>query len=668
MNVEKILSEMTFEEKARFLTGVGSANTYPLERFGVPSIVLNDGPHGVRLSPEDNCTHFPNICNLANSWSRETAYAFGSALADECMEHGVVAIMGPGINMKRHILCGRNFEYFSEDPYLTGELTASYVNGLQEKGVSACVKHFAVNNQEENRLSQSAEIDERTMREIYVRAFEIAIEKSNPASVMCAYNKINGVWCSENPQLLKELLKGELGYEGMVVSDWGAVQNAPRAFHSGLDLQMPENPNIVSQLRYGLDNGMIEMSDIDEAVRRLLTFVINHSKTTPTEKYDRDKQHEIARKIAADGMVLLKNDNDTLPITSEKYKKIAVVGDYAVEALIAGQGSAEVYQSAEYTDSPLEELKKRLPETEFTYVEAYKKKEFSDIMLWPTCASFYEKIEDSDLVVFFAGSMVSEDTENFDRRTARLNQNFEMFMRCAKDHGKKVVLVLQNGGALILGKYALSCDAICDMYLAGEGAGGAVADVLCGIVNPCGKLSETFPKIERRDLEYPGNGMYIEYKERFDIGYRYYDKHPEEIVFPFGHGLSYTSFEYSNICVDPEKLTVSFDLKNVGKCDGAEVVQLYIGDREATVVRPVKELRGFEKVYLKAGESKRVVFNLCEKDLAYYNVVFHKWIAEDGIFDVYVGSSSRDIRLHTDFEYTGNMPYSLKQMSDAMMG
>ncbi len=665
MNIEKIIKEMTFEEKAKFLTGAGSMGTFALERFGIGEINFADGPHGVRHDPEENCTHFPNLCNLGSTWSVETARKMGSALADDCIEHDVDMLLGPGINIKRNILCGRNFEYVSEDPVLAGEIAAGYIEGLQEKGVSACLKHFAANSLEEQRLLMSAEIDERTLREIYLKGFEIAVKKGKPDSVMCAYNKINAVWCSENKFLLKEILKDEWNYDGMVVSDWGAVQNIGRAISAGLDLQMPDNPDIVKELKESLANGLVTMEEIDEAVRRMLRF----ADRKPLEKggYDRYKQHKIAQEIAADGVVLLKNDNDVLPITAKKYKKITVVGEYAASALIGGQGSAEVLQSAEYTDSPLEELKKRLPDVEIDYMEVYKKGEFFDSMLWRFGEDFKAGIKDSDFVLFFAGSMVSEDTECLDRRTAYINQNFESFMKWAQEENKRTAVVLQNGGALIFGHPLNNVNAIVEMWLAGEGAGGAVADVLCGNINPSGKLSETFPKKMRTDIKQLTDNLVLEYSERFDVGYRYYDKHPEEINYPFGHGLSYTSFEYKDITVSDD-LAVEFTLKNTGDVDGAEVVQLYVGDPVSTVVRPIKELKKFRKVFLKAGEEKKVRFELSPSDLAYYNVMLHDWVVENGRFDIYIGSSSRDIRLTKSIVYNGNMRYSIQQINDSMIG
>ena len=665
MNGKELCNAMTLEEKLWFLSGEIGMKTRSLERLGIPAVSLADGPHGVRTTIEKNCTHFPNLCSLGSSWNVDTARKMGNALADDCIEHNINVLLGPGLNVKRHILCGRNFEYFSEDPVLSGEMAAGYVNGLQEKGVSACAKHFAVNSQEEGRRTISAEIDERTLREIYLKAFQVMLEHSSPDSMMCAYNKVNGVWCSENPLLMKEILKKEWNYEGMVVSDWGAVQNISRAIHAGLDLQEPRNLDIVEQLLAGIEKGQVTIEEIDDAVMRLLNFVIRDP--LPEQSYDRDAQHQIARELAADSIVLLKNDAEVLPLSPKKYKKITVVGEYAVSPLIGGQGSAEVLQSPDYIDSPLAELQKHLPEIEFQYLEMYKKDGFSHEMLWPKSTAFTEAIKDSDLVLYFAGSMVSEDTEKFDRFTPSINPNMDMTIEWAKDAGKKAVVVLQNGGALVFGPGLKNAEGILEMWLSGEAAGGAIADVLCGKVNPSGKLTETFPTKLRTDLDYPGNGNFLSYRERFDVGYRYYGKHPEEIAYPFGHGLSYTSFEYSNGTVS-EDLTVSVTLKNTGSVAGSEVVQLYIGDPDSTVERPIKELKKFKKVYLNPGEETTVSFSLSPMDLAYYNLSLRDWVVENGMYDFYIGSSSRDIRQKISIDYQKPMPYSICHISNDMIG
>ncbi len=668
LNNHKI-NELAFEEKANFLTGFANMQTFSLKEKGINSLNLADGPHGIRASKDANCAHFPSLCNLASSWNVDAAYQMGEALARDCIAHNIDVLLGPGVNIKRNILCGRNFEYLSEDPILAGELAAGYINGLQKLGVKACLKHFAVNNQEYERLTISAEVDERVLREIYLKPFEIAVKKSAPASVMCAYNKVNGIWCSENRYLLTDLLRNEWKFNGVVISDWGAVQNISRAIKAGLDLQMPPNPKIIAQLTESVQNGTIKTEEIDLAVSRMLNLVEDNAK--PKINYDRAEQHEVAKQIAAEGMVLLKNKNNVLPLTADKYKKIAVIGEYAVSPLIAGQGSAMVNQQEEYTDSPLEELKKRLPEVDFKYIEMYKKRELPADMMWPQTVPFRREIADCDVLLFFAGSMESEDTEFFDRKNAYLNQNVGLFIKSAKVINKPIVLILQNGGALILDKSETQADAILEMWLSGEAAGGAVADILCGKINPSGKLAETFPNKTRTDLEYPGDGYKVEYKERFDVGYRYYDKHPEEILYPFGHGLSYTEFSYENLVCNNNNgnLEITFDLKNTGNFDGAEVVQLYIGDPLSTVVKPIKELKKFQKVFVKAGESKRIYFTLNPTDYSYYNVMLKEFVTENGRYDIYIGASSQDIRLTASFIYNNEAsPYSVNCTGEAIIG
>lgn len=672
MNKSEVLQELTLEEKMLLLTQGEKTGyfdqTYELQRLGIGAKYMFDGPHGLRMSVADNCTAFPNLCCAASTWDRKLMYKMGEALAEDCRKHGVDMLLGPGVNIKRHILCGRNFEYFSEDPVLSGEMAAGYINGLQSKGVAACLKHYALNNQELHREYESIEVDERVMREIYLKTFEIAIKKSNPVSVMCAYNKVDGIWCSENRFLLNDIMKKQWGYNGIIMSDWGAVHDVRRAVSAGLDMQMPRNRNIVPQLSDGLKKGIVNEEQINGAVSRVLDFV-----TKPPlamTEYDRDKQHSIAREIAAAGTVLLKNKDGALPLTADKYKKIAFVGEFADSPLIQGQGSAEVYPRPEYIDSPLAEVKKILGDgVSVRYKAFYKKREFSDVMLWPKMKEYAEFIGDSDAVVLFVGAMESEDTEKFDRRSAYFNPNYELFIEKACSLGKKVIVVIQSGGAMILGGWRNKAHGVIQMWLGGESSGGAIADVLTGRVNPSGRLSETFPLKMRNDLEYPGDGLKISYNERFDVGYRYYDKHPEEICYPFGHGLSYTSFEYSNarmVCGEKE-IEVSFDLKNIGDLGGNEVVQVYVGKELSCVTRPRKELKAFDKVYLESGETKRVELNIPLEDLAYYNRSLGDWVVEPGEYSVEIGSSSRDIRLTEKVQIDVDAPYSMQQLSESMM-
>lgn len=668
-NVNEILNLLKFEEKVSLLTGAGSMSTAGVERLGLKAKTFADGPHGVRADSKKNCTAFPSLCLVGSTWDVELVEKMGKALAKDCIRHNIDMILGPGVNIKRQVLCGRNFEYISEDPILAGEIAAAYINGLQSLGVSASLKHFAANNQEKYRLTTSVDADIRTLMEIYLKAFEIAVKKSSPASVMCAYNKLHSIWCSENRFLLTEVLRDMWGYEGFVVSDWGAVQNPVKAFKAGLDLQMPQNKNICKEIKEAIENGEITEEEIDTAVKRVLDFLLEkHEKSID---YNRDEQHQIVREVAAAGTVLLKNDANTLPLTPEKYKKIAVVGEFANNPIISGQGSAEVKVNAEYVDSPYAELKKILGDgVNVKYLEMYNKCAFSREMLWPKLGEFESYIEDCDAVVMFVGAMESEDTEQFDRRTAEFNPNYEMFINHAAQIGKKVVVVMQSGSAMILGDWKNKVHAIVQMWLGGEGAGGAVADVLCGKINPSGKLSETFPTKLRTDLAYPGNEYTAKYPEGIFVGYRYYDAHPEEIVYPFGHGLSYTEFEYSNLEAEQKdsEIHISLQLENTGSVSGAEVVQLYVGDPISTVERPLKELKAFDKVLLEAGEKKRVTFTIPLHDLGYYNVLLKDWVTEPGKYIIYIGSSSRDIRMEKSIYIKNDIPYTINNTSEAMIG
>ena len=667
----ELIKEMTLEEKARLLSGSESMRTMAIERLGIPAAKMADGPHGIRGDADKNHTSFPNLCCLGASWDVDMAYKMGEALGNECAENDISMLLAPGINIKRHILCGRNFEYLSEDPVLAGELGAAYINGLQSKGVGSSLKHFACNNQEKDRTMVSADIDERTLREIYLKGFEIAVKKAKPASVMCAYNKVNSIWCSENRHLLTDVLKKDWGYEGFVISDWGAVHDIGKAVAAGLDLQMPENTKIVEKLKEALEQNKLTMEDIDAAVERVLGFVMNSKSQKETLHYDRSRQHEITQQIAASGIVLLKNEEHTLPIIPGKYKEISVIGEYAQDPLICGQGSAEVNVSSDYIDSPLDELKKALGGTvNIRYRETYRKGAYSSTMLWPTLGEYTEFIKNSDMVILFIGSMVSEDTEYFDRTGAEYNPNYGMFIEHACAIGKKVVVVMQSGSAMLLGNWKNQADAILQMWLGGEGAGKAITDVLTGKVNPSGRLPETFPNKLRSDLAYPGNGWYVEYSEKENVGYRYYDRHPEEICYPFGHGLSYSTFHYHDpkVKVQKNSVEVEFQLTNVSETDGYEVVQIYIGKTTSTVRRAEKDLKAFRKVFVKAGQTVRVQFFLQKEDFAYYNVMLGRWITESGEYRIFIAASARDIRLEDRVVLEGNQPYTMLPNGRDMIG
>ena len=666
---ETVLS-MDLEEKVQLLTGASSMTTYPVDKLGIAPHQFADASHGIRSIRSDNCTYFPNLCCLAATWDKDLSRLMGAALAHECIHRGISMLLGPGINIKKNILCGRNFEYFSEDPVLAGELAATYIIGLEENGVAACLKHFAVNNQEKYRTETSVEIDERTLREIYLKAFEIAVKKAKPTSVMCAYNKVNAVWCSENKFLLTEILRDEWGYEGFVISDWGAVHDVCRALSAGLDYQMPGNPGLYEEIKQGLAKGRISEESIDKAADRMLRFM---TRERPQEKqaYNRDSQHEIARKIASAGMTLLKNEGAVLPLSGEKYKKICVLGGFAEEPLIGGEGAADVYPLPEYIESPLNELRRQMPNTEIVYMSVFTKGRMPEHHLWgPDAAAANKLAEDCDAVIFFAGGMLSEDTERYDRRSARMNENYEDIIFNIKKGHKKFIGVLQSGSALLIGDWIDRLDACLFAWCGGESMGGAIADVLCGRVNPSGKLPETLPKVMRTDYEYPGTRQHVVYDDKLSVGYRYYDQHPEEIGFPFGHGLSYTTFAYSNLKtkLTDSHITVAFTLTNTGDTDGGEVVQVYIADPVSVVTKPPKELKAFEKIYLRAGESENVQLEIPLCDIAYYNMSLHDWVVESGAYEILVGTSSRDIRLKAEVNYQGAMPYSIQKLQDDMVG
>ncbi len=669
MDIKELVSKLTLEEKASLLTGTDSMSTAAVERLGIRSRKFADGPHGVRAPELDKYTAFPNLCCMGASWDTDMLRKMGETLADECISGGISMLLAPGINIKRYPLCGRNFEYLAEDPLLAGELAAAYINGIQSKGVGTSLKHYALNNQEKYREEISVEADMRALMEIYLKAFEIAVKKSSPTSVMCAYNKIYSIWCSENRWLLTDVLRDMWGYRGFVVSDWGAVHDIAKALMAGLDLQMPENPNIVSEIKAALEKGGLTEKDIDRAVEKLLEFICGEEKAILP--VDREKHHGIARELAASGIVLLENRGDVLPITKEKYNKIAVVGGYAADPLINGQGSAEVNITERYLDIPLDEIKNIIGEDiEIKYWDIYGKSAFSEVMLWPLFGKFEEFVKDSDAVVFFIGSMTSEDTENFDRRSAYFNENYEMFVKNAIKLGKKVILVIQSGGVMILGDWLKKADAIVEMWLGGEGSGRAIADVLTGKINPSGKLPETFPSCMPTHLNYPGDGVRIQYAEGLDVGYRYYDRHPDEVLYPFGHGLSYTKFEYSNIKLEmfENDIKITADIKNIGAVYGGEVVQLYTSKRGGTVYSPIKELRAFKKVFLNPNETASVEFTVDQSALAYYNCLLSEWIVESAEYTFMLASSASDIRLSKTVHIDGNAPYTFGVESQSMIG
>lgn len=673
MDIDKILQEMTFEEKAKLITFGVVLRTSGIERVDIPVITMSDGPHGIRNITDDKYiaegdTCFPTGSALGSSWSKEIAYVTGKGLAEDCKKEHVDVLLGPGVNMKRIANCGRNFEYFSEDPYLSGMIAANLINGIQENGAGACVKHFAMNNQEINRGTINVEVDERTMREYYLKVFEIVLKYSNPMSVMCAYNKVNGIWCSENRYLLKEILRKEWNYNGLVMSDWGAVHDSVKAVKAGVELEMPQNLNMASDLKNGLKNGLITEEQIDGAVKSMLRFVYRICEMRngfDDYNYSRIEQHKTAYKAACETITLLKNNRNILPISNMKYKKIAVLGRCAGEDILyMGGGSSKVSNSKEFTDIPIEYICKNADGIDVDYIPLLK-----DGFLDQGLVSEVMQMKlDYDCVIVFIGDNygVDNETECYDRDNLKFPNYINTLLADINEKYNNVVLVLQTGSAVIPYRWE-GIPAIVQMWFSGESAGKAIADILFGKVNPSGKLSETFAKCERKDLEYPGDGVKCRYFEGNNVGYRYYDKHPEEIWFSFGHGLSYTKFEYSKLIIDKKylntekfEINVSFDVKNIGDTEGKEIAQLYIAPLGLVVDRPIKELRQFEKINILPGETKTIHFTLDDTDFAYYNICLHEWHIESGKYEIQIGASSRDIRLSEGIDIKYDNDYSVK--------
>ncbi len=686
MDIKKIISEMTFEEKATILTGAKALTSAEIERLGIKKIEMSDGPHGVRrLIGHPTCPQecnieggdccFPTASAVASSWNREVSFSAGQAIALDCKEEGVDMLLAPAVNMKRVPNCGRNFEYYSEDPYLAGIIGAEFINGVQSEGIGTSLKHYAMNNQEINRGTINVEADERTMREYYLKVFEILLKHCNPTSVMCAYNKLNGIWCSENRYLLTELLKEEWGYDGLVVSDWNAVHNIGKCIKAGLDLQMPANKKIIEQLQKALDDKIIEMSDIDRAVGKMLEFIdrLDDMKTEKKE-YSRADQHEKAYDAACECITLLRNDNNILPITKEKYKKVAFFGPGLTEPVFMGGGSSCVSIEDKSVDKPIDFIRKNADgiEVDF-YPDIFELKDRLGCANGNKMDMF--KKGDYDAAVIFVGAPYFRDTETegMDRDVLRLPNYVNRTIMEVGQKFENAVVVLQTGNPIIPYRWE-NIPCVVQMWLLGEAGGSAIADVLFGKVNPSGKLSETFINKERIGLDYPGDGIKVKYTEGVYCGYRYYDKHPDEVWFPFGHGLSYTTFEYSDLLIDKKNIdsdkfsiNVSFKVKNTGAVAGKEAVQLYISQLDSVVDRPIKELCGFDKIYLEPGEEKEVSFTLTEEEFSYYNVCLHAWHVESGTYKIMAAASSQNIKL-TDTVFVNYInDYTNDQIDGSML-
>ncbi len=657
------LSELTLEEKASLCLGSDFWHTAPVERLGIPAIMVSDGPHGLRaqLGEADHvglqgsapATCFPTASALGSSWNPELFQMVGEALALEAKGLGVSVVLGPGINMKRSPLCGRNFEYVSEDPWLAGELATAMVLGTQGHGVGTSLKHYAANNQEDDRLRVSAEVDERTLREIYLPAFERVVKLAQPWTIMCAYNKINGRYASEHYWLLTEVLRDEWGFEGLVVSDWGAVHDRVAALRGGLDLEMPPNLGVSdAAIVTAVGDGSLDESILDETARRVLRLVDRSQPASAEDvSFDVDEHHALARRAAQESAVLLKNASRVLPLQPEVGSLVAMIGEFARTPRYQGAGSSQVNPT--HLDAALEAMQSALAgraEVRFAAGFGVGATDNDEQLL----SEAVNLAREADHVVVFLGLPADEESEGFDRTHLDLPANQLVMLYALAEVNDRLIVVLANGGVVRISSWGDQVSAILECWLSGQAAGSAAVDLLLGVANPSGKLAETIP-VRLQDnssfLNFPGEEGVVRYGEGIFIGYRAYDTLIQNVSHPFGFGLSYTSFRIDDVDVSVAgsiagsdlAVTVTASVSNIGQRAGAEVVQVYVGDVEASVARPLRELKGFAKVYLEPGETKQVSCQLDERSFAYWSSRFHRWVVEPGEFTIAVGNSSRHL-------------------------
>lgn len=674
MDKEKIISEMSLEQKAAFLTGKDFWQTLDYPEFGIPSLFLSDGPHGLRkqaaaadhlgLNASIPATCFPTAAAMANSWNEELGEQLGEALGTEAAAQKVNVLLGPGSNMKRNPRCGRNFEYFAEDPYLAGKMAAAYIRGIQQNGTSACVKHFACNNQEERRMVTSSEMDERTLREIYLTQFEIAVKEGQTKSIMSSYNMINGTFADENAHLIRDILRGEWGFKGVVISDWAGCNNKVESVRAGSDLEMPSCLYGIDDIVKAVEEGTLDIKYVDECVGRMLDLV--ESTTREGKKgadgFDVEAHHALAQKCAEESVVLLQNDG-VLPLKGQE--KVAVIGDFVKTPRYQGAGSSVV------NPTKLDTVESCIGEFGFDLAgieQGFDRYGKANDGLKNKAVELAKK---ADVVLLFLGLDEVTEAEGLDREKITIPQNQIDLYKAVQATGKKVVVVL-SCGSTVETEWAEGANGLVYACLTGQAGARAVLNVVSGKVNPSGKLAETFP-VKYEDCasasHFPGKKLTVEYREGPFIGYRYFDTAGVQVRFPFGFGLSYTSYEYSDLVVGEEgvKLTV----KNTGAVDGSEIVQLYVGKKDSAIFRPAKELKGFKKVFVKAGESAEVEIPFDDKTFRYFNVKTNKWEVEGGEYQLYVCASSEDVRLEGKIEKEGTtdvVPYNKEELPSYYSG
>ena len=657
--IKDLIGKMTLEEKASLCSGNDSWTTKSIDRLGIPSIWLSDGPHGLRRAPVSGsngfgdqlpATCFPTASALAATWNTDLIYQVGQTIGDECQAQNVHVLLGPGVNIKRHVLGGRNFEYFSEDPILSGEMGASYINGVQSQGVGTSLKHFALNNGESMRMLASSEADIRTIRELYLVPFEICVKKAHPWTVMACYNRINGVYGTENPYTLKTVLRDEWKYDGIVISDWMSVVDRVKGVEVGMNVEMPAMSGVNDKVIVAaVKAGKLDEKVLDKLVSDILKITFKAHGLHKSGVEMKNVEHNLfARKVAGEAITLLKNNDALLPINSG-YKTIAIIGEFAKKPRLQGNGSSEVKPTM--ISNVFDEIVE-LAGTKYkvVYAQGYSLSNDSDVTM---IAEAKRVAQSSDLALVFAGLPNHYESEGIDRKHINMPDAQNQLIDAVASVQANTAVVLTNGSAISM-PWQTKVKSILETWLVGQAGAGAVADVLFGKVNPSGKLAESFPvKLEDTPgfLNFPSENRKVLYGERVFVGYRYYDIKKIEPLFPFGHGLSYTNFEYSGLTLsksevtDSEILTVKLKVKNIGKVDGKEVVQLYVSDKESSVLRPIKELKKFVKISLKPGEEKEITFDLNSRDFSFFSEAKNMWIAESGDFDILVGSSSRDIRL-----------------------
>jgi beta-glucosidase len=679
-DMSTILSRLTLEEKAALCTGATPWQTVAIERLGIPSITVADGPHGVRRVADAGAlmagslpaTCFPTASALASTWDVDLLRTLGRALGEECISLGVDILLGPGNNMKRTPLCGRNFEYYSEDPFLGGELAVAFIEGVQRMGVGTSLKHYAANNQEHKRFVIDAQVDERALRETYLAGFERAVVKAQPWTVMCAYNRLNGTHCSQHRWLLHEVLKEEWGFTGFVVSDWGAVHDRPTALEAGLDLEMPgPRQDRVQAVIEAVRGGELDASVLDAAVERLLRVIFRAAETRKGgSKIDVDAHHALARRIAGEAIVLLKNEGGLLPLPGLRH--IAVIGAAAKAPYFQGGGSSHINSTR--VDIPLEELQVLAGNAEIRYAEGYAMEEGSDQALIDEAVVV---AREADVALLYIALPAFKESEGYDRPDLHLTEQQVALIQAVAEAQPQSVVILNSGSAVTMEPWIEHVPAVIEAWMIGQAGGGAIADVLFGAVNPSGRLAETFPRrLEDTPafLNYPGENGAVRYGEGMYIGYRYYDAREMDVLFPFGHGLSYTNYAYSNLRVsaqsfrDVDGLTVTVDVTNTGDVAGKETVQVYVHDVAARLVRPLKELKGFAKVALRPGETRTVTIELDGRAFAYYDPAYHQWVTESGAFEILVGRSATDICLRASVEMESTQVLSSILDSDSTVG